>query len=351
MKNPNPPLVRFEAAKKALAAAYRVDEVKSIRDKAIAAAAYARQAKDRELIEHATEIRLRAEIKAGKLLRNLAATGGRQKSGDSNQHARSPKVTLQSMGITKQQSSRWQQKAALDEPAQEALIARSKRKAVDAVDAAATPGMKAERRATREAELADKIGAFPDRRYGVIYADPPWRFEVYSRDSGMDRSAENHYPTMTPEEIMAVPVHALAAPDCVLFLWTTVPLLAVSFDVLEQWGFQYRSCMIWVKDKVGLGLWFRNRHELLLVAIRGRVPAPDPAHRPDSVIEAPRGEHSAKPPLVRQLIEDMFPNLPRLEMFARETAPGWDSWGNEVPATEPAGEFSEPEAPEVAPPP
>ena len=161
-----PPLVRYDAARKALALAYRVDEVKAIRDKAMAAALYARQAKDSELIDIATEIRLRAEIKAGQILRQMAKSGERQKSGDSNQFAKSPAVTLQQLGISKSQSSRWQEKAALDEVAQEAMIARAKKRAVDTVDA--TPELKAHRRAVRERELAAYQRSLPDRRYGVI---------------------------------------------------------------------------------------------------------------------------------------------------------------------------------------
>jgi hypothetical protein len=102
-----------------------------------------------------------------------------------------------------------------------------------------------ERRAAREIELAAKITALPDKRYGVILADPPWRFEPWSRDTGMDRAADNHYPTLVTERIAALDVASIAAADCVLFLWATVPTLPDALAVMHAWRFTYRSHAIW----------------------------------------------------------------------------------------------------------
>jgi N6-adenosine-specific RNA methylase IME4 len=135
---------------------------------------------------------------------------------------------------------------------------------------------KRERRARREAELGERQRALPDQRYGVILADPPWRFEPYSRITGMDRAADNHYPTSAFEEIKALAVGSIAAPDCVLFLWATVPMQPQAHEVMAAWGFAYKSNLVWVKDRVGTGYWSRNKHELLLIGTRGRVPAPAP---------------------------------------------------------------------------
>jgi len=171
-----------------------------------------------------------------------------------------------------------------------------------------------------------------DRRYAVLYADPPWHFEVYNERSGVERAAGNHYPTMPLEEICALPVSHLATDAAALFLWTTGPHLQESFDVLAAWGFEYKTTVVWVKDKIGLGYFVRNQHELLLVATRGDMPSPSPANRPASVISAPRREHSRKPDEAYALIEQMYPELPKVELFARQKRSGWQTWGNEVRA-------------------
>jgi N6-adenosine-specific RNA methylase IME4 len=164
----------------------------------------------------------------------------------------------------------------------------------------------------------------------VLYADPPWHFEVYNEESGVERAAGNHYSTMSLDEICALPVLDLATDAAVLFMSTTAPHLQESFQVLAAWGFEYKTNIVWVKDKIGLGYFVRNQHELLLVATRGDMPSPSPANRPPSVIHAPRREHSRKPDEAYALIEVMYPTLPKVELFARQQRPGWDVWGNET---------------------
>lgn len=190
--------------------------------------------------------------------------------------------------------------------------------------------VKQEARAERESELAQEQRALPDKKYGVILADPEWRFEVYSRDTGMDRAADNHYPTSATDAICARPVGDIAAKDCVLFLWATVPMLPDALKVLAAWGFSYKSHCIWRKDKIGTGYWFRNAHELLLVGTRGDIPAPAMGTQFVSALDAPVGEHSAKPEIFLTMIERYFPTLPKIELNRRGPArPGWDAWGNE----------------------
>jgi N6-adenosine-specific RNA methylase IME4 len=191
--------------------------------------------------------------------------------------------------------------------------------------------IKQAKRAAKEAALAAKQLALPDKRYGVIVADPPWRWEPYSRETGMDRAAENHYPTSKVEEIAALPVLSIAHDDCVLFLWATVPCLEYALVVMKAWGFAYKSQFVWVKDRIGLGFWSRNKHEILLIGTRGHVPAPAPGTQWASVIEAPVGAHSVKPDKALEMIERYFSNLPKIELHRRgPTRPGWDSWGNET---------------------
>lgn len=187
---------------------------------------------------------------------------------------------------------------------------------------------KASRRAQRELELAMKQRAMPVRQYGVIYADPPWRWEPWSRETGMDRAADNHYPTMTIDRIKTLKVPAAA--DAVLFLWATAPMLPQALEVMAHWYFFYRSQFVWIKDRPGLGYWTRNQHELLLIGGRGKIPAPARGTQYGSVIEAPRHKHSAKPPIVHEMIEAMFPTLPKIELFARSRRDGWEAWGNEA---------------------
>jgi N6-adenosine-specific RNA methylase IME4 len=178
------------------------------------------------------------------------------------------------------------------------------------------------RRAANLAKIAEASNAnapLPqDRKYPVILADPPWHFEVYA-DSGMQRAAEAHYP-----------IADVTTPDAVLFMWTTNPHLPEAFEVLNAWGFSYCTNVTWVKDKWGLGYWVRNQHELLLIAKHGNPPTPLPDARPSSVITAARREHSRKPDEAYELIERMYPELPKIELFARHERPGWVRWGNQA---------------------
>jgi len=190
---------------------------------------------------------------------------------------------------------------------------------------------KAKRRADRERELADKQTALPNKCYGVILADPEWRFEPYSRETGMDRAADNHYPTSATEVIAARDVASIAADDCVLFLWATVPMLEHAMAVLKAWGFTYRSHAMWDKVHIGTGYWFRNRHEILLVGTKGEIPAPAMGDQFASVMTIARKEHSAKPEQFLEMIEQYFPTLPKIELNRRGLPrSGWDAWGLET---------------------
>lgn len=163
--------------------------------------------------------------------------------------------------------------------------------------------------------------------YDLILADPPWRYEHVKTES---RAIENQYPTMALGEICALPVSEVCADDCVLLMWTTSPKLAESLAVVDAWGFNYRTCAVWTKDRIGMGYWFRQQHELLLVATCGEPRAPEPSERVSSVLTYPRGAHSAKPTELYGTIERMFPAARKLEMFARAPRDGWAAWGNQA---------------------
>ena len=187
------------------------------------------------------------------------------------------------------------------------------------------------KRSEREQELGAKIVALPEKKYGVILADPEWRFEPWSRETGMDRSADNHYPTSCTEVIAGRDVPSIAADDCVLWLWATIPMLPHALLVMAAWGFNYVSHYAWGKDKIGMGYWSRERHELLLIGTRGNIPCPAQGTQWFSLVSAPRGEHSEKPDCFLEMIETYYPNIPKIELNRRgPSRPGWDAWGNEV---------------------
>jgi N6-adenosine-specific RNA methylase IME4 len=166
-----------------------------------------------------------------------------------------------------------------------------------------------------------------DKTYPVIYADPPWQYEHCKTDS---RKIENQYPTMTLDEICALDVPKIAANDAILFLWTTAPKVKESLQVIQAWGFEYKTQAIWEKEQMGMGYYFRNVHEILMVATRGKIPVPETGARLRSVFHYPRGKHSAKPREFYQIIETMYPEFDKIELFCRDPQDGWEVWGNQA---------------------
>jgi len=165
----------------------------------------------------------------------------------------------------------------------------------------------------------------PTDKYNVILADPPWKYDFSETTS---RDIENQYPTMNLDDIKQL--KAPSTENSVLFLWATAPKLQEALEVMQAWGFEYRTCAVWDKEVIGMGYWFRGQHELLLVGVKGQFSPPEQANRFSSVIRARRQGHSQKPERVYELLETMFPNGKRLEVFARNKREGWEVWGNEV---------------------
>jgi N6-adenosine-specific RNA methylase IME4 len=337
---------KYIAAQRALAEAVRIDEIKHVRDAAKALQTYAAEARDVELLGPAVTLRVEAETKAGDRLIAMKETGERDPGGRGKKigsKAASQFPTLDELRIKKDQASRWQKLARLkrDDPdAWQLRLDRLIRVAVASCigEKTAYSELRAEanvarikQRADKEVALAGKIQALPDKKYGVILADPEWRFETWSAKGMTMTSADNHYPTSALDAIKARDIPSISADDSVLFLWATVPMTPQAIEVMAAWGFAYVSGAVWVKDHAGTGYWFRNRHELLLVGTRGHIPAPAPGTQWDSVIEAAVGAHSEKPTAVYELVEAYFPNLPKIEINARKARPGWDNWGLEAP--------------------
>ena len=172
-------------------------------------------------------------------------------------------------------------------------------------------------------------------KYGVIYADPPWRYQTW-KGQGV---AERHYPTMHLEDIKALPVAGLAGKDCVLFLWATYPMLQEALDVIRAWGFTFKTVgFTWIKlapkaDSIywGMGYWTRSNAEICLLATKGQPRRQ--AKNVHQVIISHVEEHSKKPDEARRRIVALMGDVPRVELFARRPVPGWDVWGNEVNST------------------
>lgn len=176
------------------------------------------------------------------------------------------------------------------------------------------------------------FGSLTPGAYGLIMADPPWRFETYS-DLGRGKSAEQHYSTMTLDDIAALPIADLAAPDCLLWLWATAPMLHVQIGLLDRWGFKFKTSGTWVKTTThgkiafGTGYILRNAHEPFLIATRGK-PACTRSVR--SVVMAQTTGHSRKPAAAFAAAEALLPGVRRVELFSRQNRPGWDAWGDQT---------------------
>ena len=180
------------------------------------------------------------------------------------------------------------------------------------------------------AKECDYIGKYP-----IIYADPPWRYSAKK----VQGAAENHYPTMSIDELCALPVAELAAKDSALFMWATFPQLPEALRLIRAWGFTYKSvAFVWLKKNkkadswfYGLGFWTRANAEVCLLATKGH-PKRQAADIHQFII-SPIEAHSKKPDETRDKIVSLMGDRPRVELFARQTPPGWDVWGNEVEPT------------------
>lgn len=329
-------LVRYDAACKAIAEAKSVDEAKDFRDKAEAMRAYARQARNKELEADAAEIRFRAERRLGELIAAQKETVGLAQGKRTDlvpERHQVDRPTLAEAGIDKKLSSRAQKLAAIPEDKFDGMIGEWRGRVEKENERVTVNLLKAGERAEQNAGISEGARTLPEGKYGVIYADPPWTFKVWSGE-GKDRAAENHYPTMTQAEIEALPVGDLAADDCALFLWAVWPQLPEALAVIEAWGFTYKTCaFVWAKSTkdgerfaTGMGYWTRANSEVCLLATRG---SPKRLNADVHQIVSPRTEHSRKPDEVPERIVRLVDG-PYIELFARRPRAGWHVWGNQA---------------------
>ena len=184
---------------------------------------------------------------------------------------------------------------------------------------------------------SEKVDIFnTDKKYNIIYADPPWSYKAWTGKGKDKKTAENHYPCMKRENIQNLPIPQISAEHCVLLLWVTFPCLEEGLELIPKWGFTYKTCgFVWVKkNKIsdswfwGLGHWTRANAEICLLATKGTPKrASKSVHQ---ICEARIREHSRKPDEIRNKIVELCGDLPRIELFARQKIDGWDCWGNEI---------------------
>ena len=175
---------------------------------------------------------------------------------------------------------------------------------------------------------------FPNKKYQIIYADPPWSFNFRNR-KGLSKSAKDAlYNTMTAQDILTLPVKAITDANCVLFLWIMDSQMQLALDVIKAWGFEYKTvAFTWIKlaktkYHFGGGNWTRSNPEQCLLATKGNIKRLSASVR--QLVVEPRREHSRKPNRIRNDIIKLVGNLPRIELFARQQTEGWDVWGDEV---------------------
>jgi len=186
-------------------------------------------------------------------------------------------------------------------------------------------------RQMKKDQVAERVAELPDDKFTVIYADPPWAYNDKQGGSLSESygAAEKHYPSMTLSELKALDIRKLSADDCVLWLWATCPLLEDALELAAAWGFKYKAQFVWDKVKHNMGHYNSVRHELLLVCTKGSC-TPQVTKLYDSVQSIERAEHSVKPDEFRAIIDTLYPNGNRIELFARRPAEGWQTWGNEA---------------------
>lgn len=313
---PADPLAKLEAWYGSLEEATSLEEVKQLRDMAEAARTYARAAKLGIAAQNtAAAFKVRAERKAGEL---LVAQGFGERGGDRRSRDR---VSLESLDIAAHQSKRWQKLAAIPE-------ARFEDAVEDAVyterELTTASLLQLARVLIGSAVGADsELPPLPEGTFRTIVADPPWRY-----GNGSTRNAaRKHYPTMTVEEVCALDIESRAHDESHLYLWTTNNFLREAFDVVDAWGFEYKTCLTWVKPQMGMGNYFRGGTEHVLFGVRGGMRTQ--SRSLVNWFEASRGRHSAKPQHFYELVEKASPG-PFLEMFARARRLGWTGWGNEA---------------------
>lgn len=318
-------LAKLDQATRMLAEIHTIDDATQLISLAEAARVYARQVKlGLEAQNHASEIKARAQRKAGEILDSIDGQPGARTDLPTSlpDETRLKQDVYDDVGITRKTANVWQMIAKLPEEVLTQYIIEVKEDERELT----TSGLL---KFTKQFLAGEKEEApeLPDGKYRIIYADPPWKYS----DTLVDGygPAEFHYPPMTTTELCELPIKELADDNAVLFLWVTSPLLEDSFKIIKAWGFEYKSSFVWDKIKHNYGHYNSVRHEFLLVCTKGSC-TPDVPQLFDSVQSIERTDrHSEKPEEFRTIIDTLYTRGRRIELFAREQVEGWEAWGNE----------------------
>jgi N6-adenosine-specific RNA methylase IME4 len=272
---------------------------------------------------------LEAEARIGKILKLLPTAQGirtdiKNTSSHRCEEVKPKQQIIKEMGFKKDQVSRFETLAENSD-----IIEQVKAEAIEN-DVLPTRRevlrqVKEKEREQRNQDLKSKATELPKNKFQVIYCDPPWQYS----NSGFAMSAENKYPTMPLEEIKKINVKEITAENAVIFMWATNPILKDALNLMEGWGFEYKTNMVWIKTRHTAGFYVFGQHELLLIGVKGSMlPTGD---KPKSIITGNNDEHSKKPGSVYETIELMYPKMKYIELFARNIpVDGWVKWGNEV---------------------
>jgi N6-adenosine-specific RNA methylase IME4 len=320
-------LAKLNIARQALAEAKTLEDIKQIKDIAVAVRAYA-QAKGLgiEMKNEASEIEIRAIREMGRLIQEKQEKGEIARQGQSygNGSCTTPEHeqpgTLTEIGVTRKESSTSKNLASIPDLKFEEIL-----------NGFLDEGKPLTKTAMLREIAKDSVDisvVIPEGVYRVIYADPPWRYSD-KKEYAPQGAAENHYPSMSIQELceMNLPV---TEDNAVLFLWTTSPLLEDSFKVIQAWGFKYKTSFVWDKIRHNMGHYNSVRHEFLLIATKGSC-LPDHIELFDSVQSIEKTDnHSEKPERFYEIIETLYTQGNKIELFARNKRKGWNSYGNQL---------------------
>jgi N6-adenosine-specific RNA methylase IME4 len=322
-------LVHFERAREALVKAKTIDEVKAVRNMAERLRLYLKQEKQSlEMQNHAAAIRLRAERRAGEMLKETKKNGqrkgdGRPKNPDMLSGFSEP--TLKEIGVNEKQCQRWQAIAAIPDEKFEQFIEETTQAEEELTQSLALRYARREANIIELAELSARTAPLPSGLYSCLVIDPPWPMEKIELDK-MPWQVGFDYPTMSEEELAAWPLPQMADADCHLYLWTTHKYLPTALRLAERWGFNYQCLMTWVKSRGFTPFSWMYSTEHVLFCRKGNLPLLKLGMRLD--FQGKSRQHSRKPDEFYDIVRQASP-APRLDIFGREQREGFDVYGNE----------------------